>query len=114
MMTYKPFSVLTVPFPFTDGPQVKKRPAIVLSTEEYQKQTHYITLLMVTSAKHSHWFGDCSISDLSIAGLSSKSIVRQKIFTIDIRLVISDIGKLSSKDKEAVIKQTHKHLKWLS
>lgn len=35
MKTYKPFSVIVVPFPFTDSHHVKKRPAIVLSSEEH-------------------------------------------------------------------------------
>lgn len=110
MMTYKPFSVVVVPFPFTDSVQVKKRPAIVLSRETHQKQTSHITLLMVTSAKHSEWYGDYEISDLVVAGLKSASIVRQKIFTIDHRLVLEKIGKLSKKDQMTVIKNTMHHL----
>ncbi|MDR3492846.1 MAG: type II toxin-antitoxin system PemK/MazF family toxin [Gammaproteobacteria bacterium] len=112
METYKPFSVVVVPFPFTDASQAKRRPAVVLSTEDFQKQTKHITLLMVTSAKHSQWHGDHKIIDLESAGLHAESIVRQKIFTLDQRIIIDSIGKLALKDKEAVIKYTHRHLKF--
>lgn len=111
MATYKPFSVVVVPFPFTDVAKSKKRPAIVLSSEDYQKQTKHITLLMVTSAKHTDWYGDHEIIDLDATGLLADSCVRQKIFTLDIRLILECIGKLSSKDKEAVLKNTQRHLK---
>lgn len=111
-MIYKPFSVVVVPFPFTDTIGVKKRPALVLSSEEYQKQTKHITLLMITSAKHSDWHGDYPITNLDSAGLKSDSIVRQKIFTLDNRLILDCIGKLSLKDRTAVSKNTQRHLKF--
>lgn len=113
METYKPFSIVVVPFPFTDSASVKRRPAVVLSSEDHQKHTKNITLLMITSAKHSEWYDDYKIIDLDAAGLSADSIVRQKIFTLDIRLIFNCIGKLAVKDKEAVIKCTHRHLKGL-
>ena len=110
-MIYKPFSIVVVPFPFTDTANVKKRPALVLSSEEHQKHTGHVTLLMVTSAKHSQWHGDHKIIDLDSTGLTADSIVRQKVFTLDMNLIMDCIGKLSLKDKQAVIKHTHKHFK---
>jgi mRNA interferase MazF len=110
MVIYKPFSVVIVPFPFTDSVSNKKRPAVVLSSVEYQKHTEHITLMMITSAKNSRWYWDYKIIDLKKTGLAAESIVRQKIFTLDARLIIDCIGTLSAKDKEAVIKQTQRHL----
>lgn len=113
MVTYKPFSVVVVPFPFTDSHNIKKRPAIVLSSEEHQKHSGNVTLLMITSAKNSSWHDDCKISDLAVTGLNAESVMRQKIFTLDVRLIIDCIGKLSSTDKESLVKRTHQHLKAL-
>lgn len=110
-MIYKPYSMIVVPFPFTDSVNIKKRPAVVISSEEFQKHTKSITLLMVTSVKHSSWLGDHVIADLDQAGLHVGSIVRQKIFTLDSRLVLNCIGKLSMEDRQGVIKSTQKHLK---
>ena len=111
MMIYKPFSIVAVPFPFTDIADVKRRPAVVLSSEHHQKNTKHITLLMITSAKHSHWYDDYIITDLKSAGLSASSLIRQKIFTLDIHLILDCIGKLSTKDKDALIKIIQQHLK---
>lgn len=113
MMTYKPFSVVVVPFPFTDSHNIKKRPAIVLSSEEHQKHSGNVTLLMITSAKQSNWLDDCKISDLKATGLNAESVMRQKIFTLDVRLIIDCIGKLAVADKESLIKNTQHHLKAL-
>lgn len=110
MEIYEPFSVVVVPFPFTDSHNIKKRPAIVLSSKEHQNQSKNITLLMVTSAKHSSWQDDCKIEDLKSTGLTAESVMRQKIFTLDIRLIIDHIGKLSPHDKTALIKKTKHHL----
>lgn len=107
---YKPFSVLVVPFPFTDSSQKKRRPALVVSSKTYQKETDHISLLMITSSLHSPWYGDYLLTELKTTGLTSKSIVRQKIFTIDMRLIINEIGMLSEKDKQEVSKKLHDHL----
>ncbi len=113
-MIYEPFSIVVVPFPFTDTSQTKKRPAIVLSTKNHQEQTEHITLLMITSAKHSAWTTDYPIKNLAETGLSVPSIIRQKIFTLDQRLILSKIGCLSRNDRIAVLTLLKKHLQLLS
>ncbi|MCX7121483.1 MAG: type II toxin-antitoxin system PemK/MazF family toxin [Gammaproteobacteria bacterium] len=97
-MIYKPFSIVVLPFPFTDVAKSKKRPALMISTELFQKENGHATLLMITSAQHSEWFGDHLIADLKCAGLSVDSYVRQKIFTVDLRLIEKKIGMLSKEE----------------
>lgn len=109
-MTYKPYTVVLVPFPFTDSNQTKKRPAIVLSHQEHQVHTNHITLMMITSAKHSAWESDYLISNLRATGLTAPSVVRQKIFTLDVRLIIKSIGKIAEIDKNHIAKKLKKHL----
>jgi len=109
-MHYNPFSIVVVPFPFADSSQIKKRPALVLSTNKFQIQTKHVTLLMITSALHSSWFGDYIIKDLETTGLSAQSIIRQKLFTIDMRFVIKMIGSLSSRDKTHVLLNFKKNI----
>lgn len=102
MKTYKPYTVVAVPFPFTDGTNSKRRPALVISSEEFQKKNSHITLLMITSAKHSKWYADHKLQDLEQSGLNSASVVRQKVFTLDSRLVIKHVGKLSDRDRKKI------------
>ncbi len=38
-MTHKPYTVIVVPFPFTDSPRTKKRPAIVFVIPAFAEMT---------------------------------------------------------------------------
>jgi mRNA interferase MazF len=109
-MTYDPFSIVVVPFPFTEKLQTKRRPALVLSSTDHQAETKHITLLMITSAKHSSWESDHTIELLESTGLTSPSIIRQKLFTIDMRLVINRLGNLSDHDVKKIKKILTSHL----
>jgi mRNA interferase MazF len=110
MEIYKPFEVVVVPFPFTDKRQTKRRPAIVLSSAKHQRETKHCTLLMVTTAAKSHWPSDTTIAHLDTTGLTHDSIIRQKVFTIDSRLILRKAGHLHKVDKEALLKQLAQHL----
>lgn len=107
---YKPFTIVAVPFPFTDSPILRRRPAVVLSKPEYQEDNLHVTLLMVTSAKHSRWSSDHTIIDLKSSGLDAPSVVRQKIFTLDSSLIIKIVGKLAEVDQNQVLKRLKNHL----
>lgn len=109
-MTYKPLDVVVIRFPFTDSPRAKKRPALVLSSGVFQEKNKQLTLAMITSAKHSDWHGDVKIKDLHAAGLSTPSIIRQKLFTIDERLVERRAGHLAVIDRKSLLKALAEHL----
>ena len=110
MQIFRPYSIIVVPFPFTDKDYTKKRPAIVISQEKYQKHTHHCVLAMITSAKQSQWNGDVIIQDLEVTGLPGASIIRPKLFTLDERLVLGKLGELSARDKESLATMLHQIL----
>ena len=98
-MTFRQFEVVKVPFPFTDRTAIKTRPALILSNEKlFNLKVGHSLLAMITSAKNSVWPLDINIIDLKIAGLPAASIVRMKLFTLDHRLIIDTLGKLSHQD----------------
>jgi len=72
------------------------------STERESKETRHVSLLMITTAKNSQWFGDFLVEDLKSTKLPTPSYIRQKVFTIDSRLIEKPLGSLSKKDTEAV------------
>ncbi len=45
--------VVLIPFPFTDLSSNKTRPAVIISIDEFEKQTGDITVAMITSIPHS-------------------------------------------------------------
>jgi len=100
---YDRFEVVTVPFPFTDKAQVKRRPALVVSSHAaFGRKTGHSVMAMITSAQNPSWPLDVPISDLVAAGLPAPSVVRMKLFTLDHRFIIAKRGKLSEKDRKAI------------
>ncbi len=97
-MIFEPFTIVKVPFPFTDQKESKRRPALVLSTVKFQQKNGHVCLAMITTAKKSDWWGDVEISDLNSAGLKVASVIRPKIFTLDNGLILGNLGVLSLKD----------------
>jgi mRNA-degrading endonuclease toxin of MazEF toxin-antitoxin module len=110
LITYKPFTVVYVPFPFVEINKNKNRPAIVLSDDLFQKNNGLVTLLMITSAKHSYFYGDYQLTEISETGLKTIPIVRQKIFTIDLRLVIKALGSIAAYDRMKITEILKQHL----
>ena len=52
-MTYEPFDIVVVPFPFTDAAQSKHRPALVLSQNTtFGAIIGHSVLAMITSQKN--------------------------------------------------------------
>lgn len=102
-MTYERFSVVRVPFPFTDRNASKNRPALVLSDPDaFNQPAGHSVMAMITSLGHTPWPLDCPLADLAAAGLPAPSMVRFKLFTLDHRLVRGQLGKLAVQDQAAV------------
>ena len=101
-MTYKPGTVVRVPFPFVDSGATKHRPAVVLSAKIFSTDHRHSAMAMITSVKHSSWSSDVAISGLAVTGLTSPSLVRFKLFTLDNRLISNSIGELSGSDWSSV------------
>jgi mRNA interferase MazF len=97
----EPWSVVVVPFPFTEKPGAKRRPALVLSNSSFNAAGHTI-LAMITTKAQPPWPGDTDVHDLQDAGLRVPCIVRLKLFTLDNRLVLRVAGGLSEQDRAAV------------
>ncbi len=101
MAAYRPGDVVVVPFPFTDRQTSKRRPALVCSSEAFNRQSGHVVLAMITTATHSAWPDDVSIRDLGPTGLPVPSVVRWKLFTLDAALVLRRAGTLGPADRAA-------------
>jgi mRNA interferase MazF len=102
-VSFERFTVVRVPFPFTDRNATKNRPALVLSdAAAFNTPAGHSVMAMITSQGNAPWPLDCAIVDLASAGLPSASIVRFKLFTLDHRLVRGALGMLSVEDIQLV------------
>jgi len=109
-MIYNKFDVVKVSFPFTDKAVVKKRPALVISSSEYQLNYNHCILGMITSAKQTSWQDDIVIENLQTAGLPAPSKIRLKIFSLDCNLILGKLGYLADEDKGAILEKLKKYL----
>lgn len=101
-MTFDPGDVVTVPFPFTDRRQAKRRPAVVLSSRRLSAHADQYVLAMVTSAHHEPWPFDVRVIGGPAAGLRAPSVVRWKLFTLDATLIVRRIGVLAESDSRVL------------
>ena len=100
-MTFEPFDVVVVPFPFTDRDTDRRRPALVVSSPGFNATHDQSILAMITSAG-GDWPSDVAIRDWRQSGLSVPCKVRLKLFTLDDALILRKTGALSERDAEAV------------
>ncbi len=100
-MICDPGDIAVVPFPFSERPGTKRRPALTLSHGDFNELGHTI-FAMVTTRKHTPWPGDVAIEQIREAGLHHPCIVRLKLFTLDNRLILRRAGRLAKRDHEAV------------
>lgn len=102
-MGYERFDIVVVPFPFTDSATVKRRPALVISSANaFNAPSGHSVLAMITSAGKANWPLDVEISDGVTAGLTARSLVRMKLFTLDNRFILRKLGQLAAGDRRKV------------
>lgn len=102
-MTYEPFDIVVVPFPFTDPSRTKRRPALVLSQKNaFSDVIEHSVPAIITSQKNEPWPLDVAIKDKKPSGLTAPSVVRMKLITLDNRFILRKIGHLSKNDQNQV------------
>lgn len=103
MTNYEFGDVVLVPFPFTDLSTIKKRPAVVISSADYQRERSDLILIAVTSqANPATSYGEMTITAWQAAGLIKPSIIKPVLTTIDAGLVIQKLGRLEKSDSQAL------------
>ncbi len=101
-MIFDAGDIAVVPFPFSDLPVAKARPAVVISSTETNTGEGETLLAMITTASSSDRPGDTRLIDLTEAGLKVSCVVRLKLFTLDNRLIARRVGRLSETDRGRV------------
>ncbi len=103
MTGYSFGDILLVPFPFTDQSTGKQRPAVVVSSADYNFNRPDIVVMAVTSQiRQSAPYGEIVVVDWKKAGLIKPSVVKPIFTTIEKGLVIKKLGKLTQKDETAL------------
>jgi|SRR3989344_2013505 len=100
MTPYKRGDVVLVAFPFTDLTTTKMRPAVVVSSEKFNRKFNDVVVAAITSQiprKISEEEFLLSPEDQKSAGLPKPSMVKlAKIVTLDQRLIRKNLGHISA------------------
>ena len=95
--------VVLVPFPFTDQSGTKKRPAVVVSSPSYNGKRRDIVIMAVSSQVRTPLgLGEAMINDWQAAGLIKASVLKPVFTTIEQRLVIRTMGKMTAADAKTL------------
>lgn len=102
-MSFEFGDVVLVPFPFTDQTTSKKRPAVVVSSSDYQLHRSDLVLMAVTSQlRPSPFYGELVIQEWANAGLVKPSVIKPVIATLHAKLVLAKRGTLQGPDLDAL------------
>lgn len=98
MTKYKRGDIILVEFGFSEGEGAKKRPALIISTDNYHKNRHEVIITAITSNMERVLFGDTKIDGWKEAGLMYPSLNTGIIRTIKESMIIQKLGTISSLD----------------
>ena len=101
-MNYKKWDIVLVPFPFTDLKTTKKRPALVISPDNYNKGFDLVILFITSQMDSPKRLGDYHITEWEMSGLPKPSMIRMKFATIHKSIVVKTLGKLSNIDSKGL------------
>ena len=111
MTAYSFGNIVLVPFLFSDQSTAKKRPAVVVSSDEYNRKRPDIIIMAVTSQiRSAGYFGDIAVNQWQQAGLLKPSVIKPIVTTIEKSLVIKTLGRLKKEDRNSLRESFYKIL----
>jgi mRNA interferase MazF len=102
MTGYSRGDVILVSFIFTDETGVKRRPALVISSDSYHTSRDEAIIIAITSRTDRLLVGDYPISDWKGAGLLLPSVATGIIRTIKTNMIDRKLGSITHPDMAAI------------
>lgn len=102
MTSYKQRDIVLVDFGFSEETGSKKRPALIISGEDYHQSRHEVIVMAITSNIKRALVGDTRIDEWKTAGLLYPSLVAGIIRTIKYTMVVRKLGVLAQRDFQKV------------
>ncbi|PIU64271.1 MAG: type II toxin-antitoxin system PemK/MazF family toxin [Armatimonadetes bacterium CG07_land_8_20_14_0_80_40_9] len=108
MTNYKQQDIVLVNFGFSEETGTKKRPALIISSDNYHQSRQEIIIMAITSNIKRVLFGDTKIEQWEEAGLLYPSLVTGIIRTIKDNMIVRKLGTLLPQDFQKVQKNIRK------
>jgi mRNA interferase MazF len=97
MLSYSKNEVVLVRYPFSDLTNAKVRPAVIINAPHASQDVFIVPLTSKTTALLA---GEFVLADWKGAGLNIETAIKRGIFTIQEKLVLKGVGRLSPGDAE--------------
>ena len=104
-MEFRAGDVVLVPFPYRDRLAERARPAVVVSTVQYNRQGDVVVAAITSHAGRTST--DFVLTDWAGAGLKVPSTVRMLLATVASSLILLHIGHLTDRDWGEVQSRLH-------
>jgi mRNA interferase MazF len=102
-VTFSRFDVVVVNYPFIEGDQAKRRPALIVSGGDLEKRHGVYWAMMITTAKAGARADDVPISNFETAGLPEPCVIRPtRLTTLAETMILRRLGTIAPKDRNAV------------
>lgn len=112
MINYKTWDVVLIDVVFSEGGGLKKRPALIISSENYHRTRQEVIIAAITSNIRRVLIGDTVIDEWKEAGLLYPSRVTGIIQTLKWDMIERKLGTLSKKDIQNVQKNLNKAIEF--
>ena len=94
------YDIIVVKFPFASSLKYKARPAVLISSEEYNVNSRNTSIIMTISSQiETKLAFEPIIEGWKAAGLLKQSILKASVATIENDFIITKLGILSKKDQ---------------
>ena len=104
MTAYNPGDLVLVPYPLDQPASGRQRPALVISSANYNQATGELVIAQVTGRLSAPTrLGDAPIFAWEEVNLTGTSLVRSRLATVKASSVIRLLGQLSPDDFQAVL-----------
>lgn len=110
MISCKQGDIVLVDFGFSEGAGSKKRPVLVISKDNYNKNRAEVIIAAITSNIKRVLFGDTKINGWQEAGLLYPSLVTGVIRTVKNSMIVRKLGVLSKQDSQRVQENLEKSI----
>ena len=103
MTNYKRGDIILVPFPFSNQSTTKKRPAVIISSDNYNDLSSDVVIMAITSQiRHINNIGERKLKNWEAEGLLKPSAIKSAVSTLEQKLIIRKLGVLSADDSDAM------------
>jgi mRNA interferase MazF len=102
-VTFNRWDVVAVAFPFLEGTDSKRRPALIVSSERLHNDHGLYWIAMITTAKAGQRADDITVTNRERAGLPEECVIRvARLTTVGDAQIARRLGDVSPKDRSAV------------